>query len=191
MKRSVIFGLAACCLAVQTYGQGTVLFVAANITNFLTGALVVPGTDFHVALYWLPDQATTPTSGDFGPWSVACTTNVTVPGGVNAGVIRIDGITPSGAPAWFQIRVWENVLGVTDTWEEAIRSTTGGRGALCGTSNIARIDTADPTTVPPGVPPNTAHTINGFVFGIQIPEPSAISLGVLGLGALLLLRRRG
>jgi hypothetical protein len=65
MKRSVIVGLVACCLAVHTYGQGSLRFTPYNITNSLTGALAVPGTTFHVALYWLPDQATAPTSADF------------------------------------------------------------------------------------------------------------------------------
>ena len=192
MKRSVILGVAACCLAAQTYGQGTVVFAAANITNCWTRALAVPGTSFHVALYWLPDQAG-PTSVDFDTPSttahLAYLTNLTLAGGVNAGYVRIEGITPSGAPAWFQIRAWENVLGVTDTWEEAMLWT--GRCALSGTSNIGRIDTGDPTTVPPGTGPNTAVTLKGFTMYPCIPEPSVLGLGVLGLGTLLLLRRRG
>jgi len=174
--------------AVQTYGQGTVNFVAVNITNYLTYQKAVAGTIFAVALYWLPDQATAPTSADFGPQNLAYTTNLTMPGGVNAGIVRIEGITPSGAPAWFQIRAWENALGVGTTLEQALVADVGWRGALAGTSNIGRIDTGDPTTSPPGVPPNTALTLKGFVMGV--PEPSVIGLGVLGLGTLLLLRRR-
>jgi len=202
MKRSLILAVAACGLAVQTYGQGTVNFVAANITNFYTMDVVVPGTYFHVALYWLPDQATAPTSAEFETPNtgahLAYMTNLTGPGGANAGVLRIDGITPAGAPAWFQIRAWENVLGQVDTWEEAIFSTSadGTRCALAGTSNIGRIDTADPTAIPPGTPPNTALTLKGFSItrwdgACFVPEPSVLGLGVLGLGTLLLLRRRG
>jgi hypothetical protein len=189
MKKLLTIVAVAGCMAVQTYGQGTVNFVAANITNSLTGLKGELGTTFAVALYWLPDSATAPTSADFGPQSVAYTTNMSLAGGVNAGVVRIEGITPSGAPAWFQVRAWENVLGVGTTWEQMLVSPGPGRPPLAGTGNIAKIDTADPTTSPPGVPPNTAITLKGFVM-VPIPEPSVIGLGVLGFGALLLLRRR-
>jgi hypothetical protein len=147
-----------------------------------------------VALYWLPDRATAPTSADFeAPDTtahLAYLTNLTVPGGaIIPALVLIDGITPVGGPAWLQIRAWENVLGVTDTWEQAIVSTdaTGTRGALCGTSNIARIDTGEPGSLDSLA--NTWPTLNGFTL-IVVPEPSVIGLGVLGLGGLLLFRRR-
>lgn len=195
MKKLLTIVAVAGCMAVQTYGQGTVTFAALNITNSVTGAIAISGTSFHVALYWLPDQATAPVSADFATPSttahLAYLTNLSLAGGVQAGIVRIDGITPSGAPAWFQIRAWENVLGQVDTWEKVLTSTdaAGTRGALAGTSNIGRIDTGDPTTTPPGTAPNTATTLKGFVM-VPVPEPSVIGLGVLGLGALLLLRRR-
>lgn len=187
MKKSLI-AVAALAIAAQTYGQGTVTFVGANITNSLSGALAVAGTTFKVALYWLPDQASPPTTADFGPQNVAWTTNLTLAGGANAGVVRITGITPSGAPAWFQVRAWEAAYGAS--YDEAlVAPPQGGRPALAGTSNIGRIDTGDPTTVPPGTAPNTALTLKGFTL-VPVPEPSVIGLGVLGIGALLLLRRR-
>jgi hypothetical protein len=190
MKKLLTMVAAATCMAVQTYGQGTVTFAALNISNVLTGMKAEIGTTFAVALYWLPDSATAPVTGDFGSQNLAAVTNMVSAGGGNFGIVRIDGITPSGAPAWFQLRAWENVLGVGTTWEQAmVTPSPQGRPALAGTSNIGKIDTGDPTTVPPGTAPNTALTLKGFVM-VPVPEPSVIGLGVLGLGALLLLRRR-
>jgi hypothetical protein len=186
-KASILIGV-ACCMAMQAFGQGTVTFVAANITNSQTGILAIPGTTFKVALYWLPDQATPPTTADFTQANVAWTTNLTLNGGANAGIVRINGITPSGAPAYFQVRAWEAIYG--DTWDAAYSAPAqGGRVALAGTSNVGRIDTGDPTTVPPGTAPNTAITLKGFTL-VAVPEPSVLALGALGIGALLLLRRR-
>lgn len=189
MKKRLTLAIVVAGLAAQSYGQGTVNLVAASITNSVTGALAASGTAFHLALYWLPDSATPPTTADFnGAQHVAITTNLTLAGGANIGPVRIDAITPSGAFAYFQIRAWEAAFG--SSYEQAVvAAPVGGRGALAGTSNIGRIDTADPTTVPPGVPPNTAFTLKGFTL-VPVPEPSVIGLGVLGIGALLLLRRR-
>jgi hypothetical protein len=189
MKKLLTIVAVGSCMAVQTYGQGTVTFAAANITNSVTSALAVSGTSFKIALYWLPDSANPQSTADFGPTTVAATTNLTLVGGVNGGVVRIEGITPAGAPAWFQIRAWENVVN-GDAWEQAITRTVGARGALIGTSNIGRIDTGDPTAVPPGTAPNTALTLKGFTLYPVVPEPSTIGLGILGIASLLLLRRR-
>jgi hypothetical protein len=188
MKKTLTLALAVAGMVAQTYGQGTVTFVAANITNSLTGSLAPAGTQFKVSLYWLSDRTPAPTTGDFGASSVAWTTNLTLSGGANAGVVRIEPINPVGGFAYFQIRAWEAAFGAS--YEEAVANPgIGGRLALAGTSNIARIDTADPTTIPPGTPPNTAATLKGFTV-VPVPEPSVIGLGVLGIGALLLLRRR-
>lgn len=189
MKKTLTLALAVAGLVVQTYGQGTVTFVAASITNSLTGALAPAGTSFKVSLYWLSDRTPAPTTPDFGPSSVAWTTNLTLAGGANAGLVKVDGINPAGANAYFQVRAWEAAFGAS--YEEAIANPAliGGHLALAGTSNIGRIDTGDPTTVPPGTAPNTALTLKGFTL-VPVPEPSVIGLGVLGIGALLLLRRR-
>jgi hypothetical protein len=190
MKKLLTIVAVASGMAVQTYGQGTVTFAALNITNSLTpGVLAVSGTTFKIALYWLPD-GTAPTTPDFDvPTALAYTTNLSLAGGVQAGIVRIEGINPSGAPAWFQIRAWENVVN-GDNWAQAVTRTVGARGALAGTSNIGRIDTGDPTTTPPGTAPNTAATLKGFTLYPVVPEPSTIGLGILGIASLLLLRRR-
>lgn len=191
MKKLFILGVSLATVW-QTYGQGTVLFQnagASAVTNSLTSARVIAGTTFLVGIYFLPDSATPPTSADFNN-----ATALFHGGFAGAGIYSLGTVTapttPSGGFGYFQVRAWESAFG--STYAEAFANSTpiGGRLALVGTSNILRIDTGDPTTTPAGTPAAlTASGIQGF-FVSPVPEPSVIGLGMLGIGALLLLRRR-
>jgi len=194
MKKLTILAvsLAAAC---QAYGQGTVVFQNSStsaVTNSLTQARVVSGTTFMVALYFLPDtgQATV-TTADFNANRTTVGSSIGFAGaGIYSGGTRTSPTPTPGASGWFQVRAWESSFGAT--FEEAVANPTavGGRLALVGTSSPIKVDTGDPTTVPQG----TAGTLTGsgiswFVV-TPVPEPSIIGLGVLGIGALMLLRRR-
>jgi hypothetical protein len=95
------------------------------------------------------------------------------------------------------VRVWETAFGAT--YEQAVNNPfpIGGRLAIVGTSNIIRVTTGDPSTVPPGIPASLVNAgLQGFCLGwcnVCIPEPSALGLFLIGAVALLLmpLRRRG
>ena len=190
MKKTTIIGLATLMAAACSYGQGTVNFSnpGATVSNILTLAAVPSGNEFNAALYWLPDSPTPPTTADFGPNAVAKTTNFIAPGIIVGGSVRIEGIDPAGGNAWFQVRAWETAYGAT--YEEVLGAPAqGGRLGLAGTSNIIKVDTGDPTTVPPGTPGGLTPALKGF-YVVPVPEPSLIGLGALGIGALLLLRRR-
>lgn len=197
MKKSLLIGLATVVCGVHVYSQGTVTFQnpGAAVSNFLTMAPVVAGTTFRAALYWLPDQAIAPTTADFdarGAQAIGFTvTSFAAPGTiVVATPVRIDGISPAGAPGWFQVRAWETAFGATYEAAAANGTPIGGRLALIGTSNIIRVDTGDPTTTPAGTPGSlTGNGLRGFYVS-PVPEPSVIALGIMGIGALLLLRRR-
>ena len=105
--------------------------------------------------------------------------------GVPGGTVPIDGITPAGGNAWFQVRAWERAYGAT--YEEALAQPFVC--PLVGTSNIIKVDTGDPTTVPGGTPGVMFPALKGF-YVIPCPEPSAFGLSAVGgLGLLLLLRR--
>lgn len=191
MKKLIILGVALAA-AFQTFGQGTVVFQNASasaVTNSLTGARVVAGTTFLVALYYLPDSPTAPTSGEFDGVPALRTTGFTAAGIYVGGTLTAP-TTPSGAPGWFQVRAWEAAFGSSYAEAASNPNQIGGRLALVGQSNILRVDTGDPTTVPPGTAGTlTGNGIQGFIL-TPVPEPSVIGLGVLGIGALLLLRRR-
>lgn len=180
-------------VAASAYSQGTV--AAANtastlLMNGLSGAALVAGTTFRVGLYYLPDTGTTPTSADFDERGILLVNPVNIApaaGRYSTGARSTPSTTQPGGDAWFRVCAWESAFGTT--YNEVLNNTTpiGGRLGLVGTSQIVKITTGNPFTVPAGSP--TGIAVPGFVLN-PIPEPSAIGLGLLGVGALLLLRRR-
>jgi hypothetical protein len=86
----------------------------------------------------------------------------------------------AGTAAWIQVRVWDSTAGATPDAAKL-------GGGKWGDSNIFSV-----TTGGSGNPPAVPATLIGMTsFQLQqVPEPSTIALGVLGLGALLLRRRK-
>lgn len=191
MKKLIVIAAAAL-VTISGYSQGTVQSANGStslVTNQTTGAAAIAGTTFKVALYYLPDQATPPTAADFDQRGLMLGPAVNmgpVAGRYSTGTRSTPATTPPGGPGWFQVRAWESAFGAD--YNAAVSSPPiNGRLANVGTSNILRVDTGNPTTTPPGSP--TGIAVPGFVL-VPVPEPSVIALGVLGLGALLMLRRR-
>lgn len=195
MNKSLLIGVLATSIATGSlYSQGTITFanVSTNkVTRQDTGANVAnsPAGGWKVALYWLPDGPE-PAASDFDSQDATPlkVTNIGVP---TPGMFSGGGVTvPTstlGAFAWFQVRAWQAAYGAT--FAEVMGSQPiGGVKALAGTSNVFRVDLGDPSTVPPGAP-GTLNAMNPIVL-VPVPEPGAIALGLLGLGALLALRRR-
>lgn len=192
MKRVILLSTLVLAAAITSYGQGTVVFAnpGQNVKDSRNpSASGVNKSQFKVALYWLPDQVAEPTTADFdaaGPSAIAVTDPFLADGiFAHTGSVRIEGITPAGGIAWMQVRAWETAFGT----DYATASTV--LGAMVGTSTPFRIDTGNPLTVPAG----TAAGIVGagfksFMVYPVVPEPTAIGLGLLGFGSLLLLRRR-
>jgi hypothetical protein len=85
----------------------------------------------------------------------------------NDGVQRAVSVNP-GVATTLQIRIFD------------------GAGALLGSSPDFQYTMA--SSVPPS--PTDVLLVNLRAFTVTVPEPSTIALGVLGLGALLLFRRR-
>jgi hypothetical protein len=193
MKRTTtLIGAAILASAsVSAFAQGFVTFsnIGAPITNLLTGMPVASGTIFRAALYFLPDQPTAPTSGDFDQRGRALypATGTFLPGGIfNAGTRTAPDGNPAGSFGWFQVRAWEAAFGTS--YEQAVANPQqqGGRLGLVGTSNIIRVGPLGGGSI--STPSLVGAGLKGFFVGV--PEPSIIGLGVLGIGALLLLCRR-
>jgi hypothetical protein len=151
-------------------------------TATYTGALLA-GTGFTAQLWGGPagspedalvlvSSTTMRTATSFAGFVTPPATAPSVPG------------VPGGSQATFQLRVWDNQGGTLTSWSAALNAWTAGQTAL-GKSTLF---TAPALTVPPGTPPNLVGLTS---FNITlVPEPSVIALGALGLGALLLRRRK-
>jgi len=191
MKKLLITA-AAVLATLSSFAQGTVNFSNAtgNTTQRVrmddpnTGALAPAGTTYSFGLYYAADG----TSDESMFVMLGASTGVAGAAGTQTGLYnggtRTAPTATAGGFGMFQVRGWETAYGAS---YELARASNQGR---LGKSNIVRVDTGDPTTVPAGTPASlTAAGISGFAL-TPVPEPSAIALGILGAGTLLLLRRR-
>ncbi len=195
MKKLAIT-IAAVFATLNIFAQGTVNFsnigLGANVTMgvpitvgttvYAVGAKAPGGTTFSLALYYAPFDAANPVPPDASTMaSVGASATLAAAGTYNAGTRTVTAIVPPGYFGWFQVRAWATAFG--QTYEQAVTATQ-----LTGVTTIIKVDTGDPTTVPPGTPGQLTG-ISGLVIGV-VPEPSIIGLGLLGGVAMLLLRRR-
>jgi hypothetical protein len=146
MKTFIVLLIVGSCLALRTdlNAQGQVIFANnANtaVTNTLTGAAVVSGNTFHVALYVAPDGTT-----DESVFSLVTETNFFAPGRFSKGTIGIPGFG-GGTYVMFQVRVWEMAYGSTYA-QAAAAPPMNGRYALLGKSVLIRFQ----LTMPPSLP---------------------------------------
>jgi len=86
----------------------------------------------------------------------------------------------AGQTATFDLRVWDNRNNQITLWSQVLADPTILRGNS-GTFNVAL---TEPPTTPPNMVGLTSFNLHAA------PEPSVIALGALGLGALLLRRRK-
>jgi hypothetical protein len=190
MKKLLLITALAAVASLSAYGQGSVSFANNNATRVIlqnpdgTTTFVPVGNRFTAELVFAPDG--TPASA----FTAAATrlgntaSFSPVAGLFNGGGRTATGVVPPGGFGLFQVRVWETASSAD--YLDAI-----GRGVgYAGQSEILRVDTGDPTTTPPGTA--AALTANGLASFIvsPVPEPSTIALGLLGVGTLLMLRRR-
>jgi hypothetical protein len=181
MKRTLLFAVVLLLSLTGAFGQGTLIFnnnasAAYNLyTNNPSGTgpgLLSGAGRYRVGLYASTNLSATAGSLEL----VGLGTNTALAGKFNGGSAFV---LPNGYPTSqqivFQLRAWSLSAGLSyaELGTSPLGMTTPGggliqAGALFGTS--------------PGLLPT------GFV--LNIPEPSTIALGLLGLGAIALFRRR-
>ena len=154
---------------------GSALLVGTGFTAQLWGAAGTGASEGSLAVV-----ATT----SFRTGSAAGFVNTALlPGGQSA--VAIPGAPTPGpaAQATIQLRAWDNLGGVVGSWSAAMAA-----GAPSGKSTLFNTGTLGGTDSPAASPPNLTG-LTSFNLTI-VPEPGVIALGVLGLGALLLRRRK-
>jgi len=190
MKKLLLITALAAVASLSAYGQGSVNFANSTATRVIlqnadgTTTFAPTGSRFAIELVAAPDG--TPTDAfQFAATRVGQTaTFFPVAGQFSAGGRTALNVTPAGGFGLFQVRVWETANGV-DYNDSVLRGV-----GFAGQSGILRVDTGDPTTTPPG-PAGSLLTGGLASFTVSaVPEPSTIALGLLGIGTLLMLRRR-
>jgi len=180
--KKLLLTAAAAIIALNMYGQGqgsvsfTSVGAPANkkVTDE-TGALA--GSAYSVALYW--GSATETDERNLTQAGATTTFQSAAPGTFFGGgrTITTPGSAVNGPVLTFQVRAWK-----TSTGQDYASAGIRGEGPLF---QLKTKDLTNPLETTPNL-----YAAPGFV-GFQIvPEPSVIGLGLLGAGALLMLRRR-
>ena len=190
MKKLLLITALAAVASLSAYGQGSVAFQNNTATRVIlqnadgTTTFVPTGSRFTAELVFAPDGTSTDAFQTAATRVGNTVTFGPAIGLFNGGGRTAAGVVPPGGFGLFQVRVWETASGLD--YNTAVASGTG----FAGQSGILRVDTGDPTTVPPGTPTQlTASGLTSFIVS-PVPEPSTIALGLLGVGTLLMLRRR-
>lgn len=193
-KTLLILGLLA--LPVVVFAQGTVNFANSSSTTLSTNVgpiappgqvantsgLTSPAGQYSIGLYVAPAGTTdeslftlvTPTALNQGP----PVSNGRFNGGTS---FVIPG--NNGTPIAFQVRAWSVSGG--STYEAA-----SAPFLYRGKSTIGSATPATGLGIAPQLFGTDVGQVGGFVLTPNIPEPSSIALGLLGLGAIALFRRR-
>jgi len=147
------------------------------------GVPLLAGTGFSAGLYYgVQGNVDTTTFAELA--TTTFSTSPTLPGIIKAPATppTVPGITVNGTPGNFQLRAWDNLNGTVLTWAQAMAIPNLARGQSDVLLNL-------PITVAPTTPVAFLQGLQSFNLQV-VPEPSLIALGALGLGALLLRRRK-
>ena len=169
------------------HGQGRIAFANGSttpITNASTGLVISGANNFYFGLY----------VGSVGTPAGGLVLNILATNTAIAG--RLTGGNPApvaapfadGSAIAFQIRGWSAAGGLT--YEEAVIAQQSNPNILLGVSILGQVT---PTLTPTAAASIFGTTGGGLVPGFTlnaVPEPSSIALGVLGLGAIALFRRK-
>lgn len=150
----------------QTYSGGFVIGTGYSAALYGGAAGTAEGSLSLIATTTFRTQTATTVAGTVSP-------PATAPAVAGVGV---------GSLAAFQLRAWDNRGGTITSWAQAVADSTIAQGKSPVFDMVFPLGNA--TTVP--IP-----NLQGLQsFSLAVPEPSAIALGVLGIGALVLFRRR-
>jgi hypothetical protein len=180
--RKLAVALCLTATVLTAFGQGTL-----NFNNRVTIDGINAPVDFEGNRLTGPDYAGQlyVSAAGAGAYTAvgavtAFQTNPVLAGYINGGEVVVAGIAP-GTSVDVVLRAWATASG--STWEAASGNATG----IFGESNVVTVGLGAV-----GSPPGPAANLIGLTsFTLtQVPEPSTVALGLLGLAALALRRRK-
>jgi hypothetical protein len=186
--KKLLLTLALAAMSTLSYAQGTIAFgnsIAATVklvsSPGATPVTLPTSVRANFGVFWGTSAgALQLNEGALGTSSTSSAGIIVAP--------SVYGLNPGSEPlqtVFMQIRGWDASFG--NDWAAAQQS-----GALFGQTDVRQVTlgpTAGPGTVIwQGATGTIATRFNPLV--LVVPEPSTIALGVLGLGSLLLFRRR-
>lgn len=185
MKKAIVISALTVLASASVFAQGigSVSFgnATGNPVRLMDGTLVpraAAGGTYFAELLSALDGADFSTATRQGATSTFNSPNA----GVFLGGGRTVPTTQNGGIGQFMVRVWDTRGGAT---YDIAKNNFGG--FQFGSTAVFTVDTADASAIPTP----TAANLGMPSFNLTIvPEPSVIGLGLLGAGALLLLRRR-
>jgi len=184
MKKALLT-LAALAMVGSSFGQGTITFQyfgggAGETPIFLPGGTVPADSSYTVQLFKTSDLA-----------NALATTTIFQ----NTGLFQFNGpdvVVPgvlANSSADLTLRIFQTAAG------SYAAASAAGSGRIFGTESFtsAPLGGVNPTPPPPALTSpdmSGAGTLGFDGLILQTPEPSTYALGVLGLGALAMMRRR-
>jgi hypothetical protein len=200
MKKSPTILIAAVIAACVTsvFAQGTVVFnngtglVLQQKSGSDPTLIPVPKGGGAVQLYWAPTgtpythflySMTAAAWYNSNPgWTLGPVVGFTTPtaGKFNGGALTLSPLTPGGSIDYV-VMGW---IGIAESFDAALAANT-----YVDVSSRFTSATGNPTTVPPGTAVPLADTFGGLNL-VPVPEPSSLSMALLGAATLFILRRR-
>jgi len=191
MKKALLT-LAAVAMASSAFAQGTITFFNNNLTGatgtyragifrdngdgIANNSTVGAGAGFTVGLFLTSDLTHALATQTFRTTTAQEVMLASVPD------VPIPGVA-AGSTANLTIAAWDTASGSLQAAQ-----TSGQWGSQAFTSRALGGPNPDPTQ--PAIPsPDMGPGFTGFEMHI-VPEPTTVALGVLGVGALVLARRR-
>jgi hypothetical protein len=180
--------------SVAAFGQGQVNFLnnaqTPIRTNNQAGAVgnMVGANQWRIGLYTAPQGTVNESLFTL----VAVATNSSLVGGrIGSGGGLVDLAGNTGTPIAYQVKAWSLSSGAS--YEAAVASGAGygGKSPIGGvTPAVGGAPVPSLFSSTAGTPEFVGQLSAGFDMVPLVPEPSTIALGLLGLGAIVLFRRR-
>lgn len=183
--KKLILGSLCTLAAVSALAQGTINFnnyvgAGATVNALVSGPSGLLGNTFYGQLYAGATEASLSPIGVAVKFTTSVATSLPT-GKINGGAVTATGLA-GGTKAFVQLRAWDVASGTS--YDAAAGSAAG----FVGKSGVISITLGDPNAAPPTTP---ADLLGLAAFSVaQVPEPSTMALGLLGLGALMLRRRQ-